>query len=324
MKTALITGIAGQDGSYLAELLLGKSYRVFGTVRRCSVSENQSSRIQHLLEGNVEIRYGDVLDPVSLRNVIEESQPDEIYHLASQSHVGISFDVPRYTLETNGLGTFNVLEAFRFHAPHARFYFAASSEMFGRGVDADRMQRETTRMDPTSPYGIAKVMGYNLTRHYRRAYGLFATCGILFNHESPRRGANFVTAKVIRRAVEIYQKKAEKLVLGNLDSQRDWGHSKDYVRAMWMMLQHDKPDDWVVATGKTRSVRDLCQLVFMMLGLDYRKHVEQDERFMRPEELPYLRGDSSKIRQELGWLPAYSYENMVREMVQAYQILPVA
>ena len=234
------------------------------------------------------------------------------------SHVRISFDMPSFTIQTNALGVLNMLEVYRTICPEAKFYQASSSEMFGNSVEEDGVQRLTTPMNPVSPYGCAKVMGYNLTRHYRYAYKLHACNGILFNHESPRRGSNFVTNKVIKHAVEIKKGLRDKLELGNLDSYRDWGHSKDYVRAMHAIVNHKVPDDFIVSTQRTHSVRDLCQVVFEKLGMDYRDYVVQDERFMRPEELKYLKGDSSKCRDILGWSPEYTFETMIDEMIEKW------
>jgi GDPmannose 4,6-dehydratase len=319
-KRALLTGIGGQDGSYLAELLLSKGYEVYGIVRRHSVAEHQSYRLADIAE-RITTYYGDMTDYGSLVHAIQQSKPTEIFHLASQSHVRISFDVPIYTTEVNAIGTLKMLEAYRNWAPTAAFYFAASSECFGHSCDSDGYQRETTPMNPTSPYGIAKVFGFNATRHYRRAYGLFAANGILFNHGSPRRASNFVTAKVVMGALDIANGKRKTLALGNLDSHRDWGFAGDYVKAMWMMLQHGEPDDWVIASGKTRSVRDLCKHVFGRLGLDYGKHITQDQRYMRPEELPYLRGDSSKARSQLGWEPTHTFEETMDEIIEHHRRL---
>ena len=315
-KKAFITGINGQDGSYLAELLLEKDYKVYGIVRRNSIAEHQESRIDHLVGNGVETSYGDLLDVSSLERMISTIKPDEIYNIAAQSHVRISSDVPQFTVQTNALGVLNMLEAFKYHCPNSRFYQASSSEMFGRSVEEDGYQRETTRMDPTSPYGCAKVFGYNIVRHYRFAHKLFAVNGILFNHESPRRGSNFVTNKVVKSAVRIKQKLQDKLPLGSLDSYRDWGHSKDYVKAMHMMLNHTEPDDFVCATGVTNSVGDMCDYVFNKLDLDYKDYVTQDERFMRPEDLKYLKGDSTKLRETLGWKPEYTFETLMDEMIE--------
>ena len=315
-KKAFITGINGQDGSYLAELLLEKDYEVYGMVRRNSIAEHQESRIDHLVGNGVETSYGDLLDVSSVERMISTIKPDEIYNIAAQSHVRISSDVPQFTVQTNALGVLNMLEAFKYHCPNSRFYQASSSEMFGRSVDEDGYQRETTKMDPTSPYGCAKVFGYNIVRHYRFAHKLFAVNGILFNHESPRRGSNFVTNKVVKSAVRIKQKLQDKLPLGSLDSYRDWGHSKDYVKAMHMMLNHTEPDDFVCATGVTNSVGDMCDYVFNKLDLDYKDYVIQDERFMRPEDLKYLKGDSTKLRETLGWKPEYTFETLMDEMIE--------
>jgi len=313
-KKAFITGINGQDGSYLAEHLLEKDYDVYGIVRRNSVAEHQESRINHL-DGLVTTEYGDLLDVSSLERMIRTIQPDEIYNIAAQSHVRISMDIPQFTVQTNALGILNVLEAYRNNCPTARFYQASSSEMFGRSVDEDGYQRETTKMEPTSPYGCTKVFGYNMVKHYRNAYNLFAVNGILFNHESPRRGANFVTNKVVKSAVEIKKGLEKELPLGNLDAYRDWGHSKDYVRAMHMIMNHTEPDDFVCATGVTNSVGDMCKYVFNKLGMDYKDYVTQDPRFMRSEELKYLRGDSTKLRTTFGWKPEYTFETLMDEMI---------
>jgi GDPmannose 4,6-dehydratase len=311
-KKALITGIAGQDGSYLAELLLSKGYEVHGIVRRNSVSENQDSRIRDL---DVTLHYGDLLDVPSLTRIISEVKPDEVYNLGAQSHVRVSFDVPSFTIQTNALGVLNLLEVCRQVVPNVKFYQASSSEMFGNSVDDDGHQRKTTPMTPTSPYGCAKVMGYNLVRHYRAAYNMHACNGILFNHESPRRGSNFVTNKIVKGAVEIKKGKRKKLALGNLNASRDWGHSKDYVRAMHMIVNNDTAGDWVVATGESRTIRDMCKVTFEKLGLNYEDYVEVDPKYFRAQELDFLKGDSSEIREVLGWKPEYTFESMVEEMV---------
>lgn len=313
-KKAFITGIGGQDGSYLAEYLLEKGYEVYGIVRRNSTPENQSVRLEGVLD-KIHCCYGDLLDQGSLEAALRDIQPDEIYNLAAQSHVRISFDIPQSTVQTNALGVLNLLEAYRRNCPNAKFYQASSSEMFGLTVDEDNFQRETTVMNPVSPYGCAKVFGYNIVRNYRRAYNLHLTNGILFNHESPRRGSNFVTNKVAKAAAKIKLGMQETLELGNMDSFRDWGHSKDYVRAMHLMMQQDEPGDWVVSTMETHSVREMCDLVFKHLELDYRDYVVQNPKFMRPEELQYLRGDSTKIRTELGWEPEYTFKMLMEEMV---------
>ena len=318
-KRALITGISGQDGSYLAEYLLEQGYEVYGIVRRSSVSENQDSRIKHL-HGLIETFYGDMLDVSSLTRIITQVQPDEIYNLAAMSHVRISFDMPSFTIQTNALAVLNLLEAYRTIVPEAKFYQASSSEMFGNSVEEDGLQKLTTTMLPVSPYGCAKLLAFNLVRHYRNAYNLHACNGILFNHESPRRGSNFVTNKVVKTAVEIKKGLREKLELGNLESYRDWGHSKDYVRAMHMILNHETPEEWIVATGKTHSIRELCEHVFTRLGMDYKDYVFQNPKYMRPEELKYLRGDSSRIRKVIGWVPKYTFESMLDEMVDHWML----
>jgi len=313
MKTAFITGIGGQDGSYLAEYLVELGYDVHGIVRRNSTPENQDLRLSKI-EDKITTYYGDLLDQGGLERILDNIQPDEIYNIAAQSHVRISFDIPQFTVQANALGVLNILEAYRRACPHAKFYQASSSEMFGLSVEDDNFQRETTIMNPVSPYGCSKVFGYNIVRNYRRAYGLHATNGILFNHESPRRGSNFVTNKVAKAVAKIKLGLQDKLELGNMDSYRDWGHSYDYVRPMHLMLQHDTPDDWVVSTMETHSVREMCELVFNHLGLDYKDYVIQNPKFMRPEELPYLKGDSTKIRTKLGWKPTYTFKEMMIEM----------
>jgi GDPmannose 4,6-dehydratase len=317
MKKAFITGIGGQDGSYLAEHLITLGYEVHGIVRRNSVSEQQQTRIDHLTN-KVKVYYGDLLDQSGLERLLREIQPDEIYNLAAQSHVRVSYDIPQFTVQTNAVGVLNILEAYRSACPSAKFYQASSSEMFGSAVDEDGFQRETTPMRPVSPYGCSKVFAFNIVRNYRHAYKLHASNGILFNHESPRRGSNFVTNKVVKTAVQIKLGLVDKLELGNLDAYRDWGHSKDYVRAMHLILQQNEPGDWVVSTGETRSVRDMCQYVFGKLGLNYEDYVIQNQKFLRPEELPYLKGDSTRIRTELGWKPEYTFEMMMDEMIESW------
>lgn len=317
MTTALVFGISGQDGFYLSEHLLALGMRVCGMVRRHSVAENQNSRITHL---PVETFYGDITDGESIRRILKIVRPEFIFNLAAQSHVRVSFDEPEYTAQVNGIGVLKLLQAMLDVCPEARLYQASSSEMFGGCVDPDGYQRETTPMHPTSPYGAAKLFGYSMVRHYRRAYKLFAVNGICFNHTSPRRGANFVEAKVVKTAVQIARGEASELVLGNLDSQRDFGHSADYCRAMHLMLQQPEPDDYVIATGETRSVRDLCDYVFSRLGLDYRTYVRQDAQYMRSEELPYLRGDASKARALLGWEPTCTFESMIDEMIDHWKL----
>lgn len=314
MKKALITGINGQDGSYLAELLLEKGYEVHGILKRNSVAETQTTRIEHIRR-DLNLMYGDMTDLSSLIYAVKEVAPDEIYNLAAQSHVKISFDQPIYTAQATGVSTMNLLEAVRLIKPDTRVYQASSSEMYGNTVEEDGYQRETTPMNPVSPYGCSKVFSYHLARNYRNAYGLFVSNGILFNHESPRRGSNFVTNKVCKEAVRIKVGKADALPLGNLDASRDWGHAKDYVEAMWMIVQLDKPDDYVCATGVSHTVRDLVDYVFGKLDLDPNEYVTIDERYFRPEELDALRGDASKLRAATGWEPRYTFETMLDEMI---------
>jgi GDPmannose 4,6-dehydratase len=312
-KKAFITGVGGQDGSYLAEYLLSLDYEVHGMVRRNSTPENQSGRLK-TLRGKITTHYGDLMDQTSIEKLLTEIIPDEIYNLAAQSHVRISFDIPQFTVQTNAVGVINMLEAYKRICPKAKFYQASSSEMFGLTVEDDEFQRETTIMNPVSPYGCAKVFGYNAIRHYRRAYGLHAVNGILFNHESPRRGSNFVTNKVVKAACSIKLGLQDSLELGNMDSYRDWGHSKDYVKAMHKILNHNIADDFVVSTMETHSVREMCDVVFKYLGLNYQDYVIQNPKFLRPEELPYLKGDSSKLRETFGWEPEYTFETMMYEM----------
>ena len=315
-KTALITGINGQSGSYLAEFLIEKGYEVYGTIKRNSVSENQTSRLDSIY-GKIKnnLIYADLVDVPSLIHALKISDPDEVYNLAAQSHVRISFDQPIYTAQVTGIGTLNMLEAIRVYEPKIKMYQASSSEMFGNYIDADGFQRESTPMNPVSPYGCAKVFSYNICKNYRNSYGMFVSNGILFNHESPRRGVNFVTNKVVKTAVEIKLGLSKELVLGNLNASRDWGHAKDYVRAMWLMLQQEEPDDFVCATGVSHTVLELVQHVFGKLSMDWRPYVRIDTKYFRPEELEDLKGDSTKLRAKTGWEPTYSFETMLDEMI---------
>jgi GDPmannose 4,6-dehydratase len=315
MKTALITGISGQDGSYLAEHLLELGYEVHGLVRRVALEDphRRFSRIEHLLD-RITLHPASLESYPSLFHVISRHDFDECYHLAAQSFVAESFADGFSTMNTNINGTHFMLAALRELRPNCRFYFAGSSEMFGKVEETP--QNEKTRFHPRSPYGISKVAGFELTRNYRETYGLFAISGILFNHEGPRRGHEFVSRKITSAAAQIKVGLARELRLGNLDARRDWGHAKDYVRAMHLMLQQPAPEDYVIASGETHTVRELCQLAFEQLGLDYSSYVKIDERFYRPAEVDMLTGDATKARAELGWHPEYTFEQLIREMVQ--------
>ena len=315
-KVALITGINGQDGSYLTELLLGKGYEVWGILKRNSVAENQTARIPEDVFGKVNLEYADMLDMSSLIRVLTKSKPDEIYNLAAQSHVRISFDMPIYTTHSIATGTLNLLEAIRIVVPESKMYQASSSEMFGNNIDSDGYQRETTPMTPVSPYGCAKLYAHSICKNYRNAYGMFISNGILFNHESPRRGTNFVTNKVVKEAVKIKLGKADKLTLGNLEASRDWGHAKDYVYAMWLMLQQKESDDFVCSTGVSHTVKDLVKYVFRRLDLNWKNYIAIDEKYMRSEELEFLKGDCNKAREVLGWKHKYTFETMLDEMIE--------
>ncbi len=315
MKTALITG-CGQDSSYLAEYLLELDYVVHILIRRQSSPENQHSRLDHIKNPNLRYHYGDMTDMSSLFRIVSNVMPDEIYNLAAQSHVRVSFDLPHFTVNTNAMGVLNILEAYRQICPKAKFYQASSSEMFGNCVDEDGKQRENTPMHPVSPYGVSKLFAYSLVRHYRNAYKLHACNGILFNHSSPRRALNFVIPKVIKGAVNIKFGLDDKLELGNLDSSRDFGHAYDYVRGMYQILHHEVADDFIISTMETHTIRDLCKLVFEQLGMDYRDYVVQNPKYLRPEELSYLCGDSKKFRETFPEFKfKYTYESMVKEMV---------
>jgi GDPmannose 4,6-dehydratase len=317
-QKALITGITGQDGSYLAEFLLGKGYEVHGLIRRSSTFSTE--RINHLYrdphdkDAKLFLHYGDLTDGASLRRVLTAVGPDEVYNLAAQSHVRLSFDQPVYTAEAGALGALRLLEAIRDTRLGARFYQASSSEMFGRAAESP--QRETTPFRPCSPYACAKLFGHWQTVNYRETYGLFACCGILFNHESPRRGETFVTRKITRAATRIKEGLQDKLYLGNLDARRDWGYAGDFVRAMWLMLQQDVADDYVVATGENHSVREFAERAFGLLGLNWEDHVEIDERYLRPAEVEELLGDASEARARLGWCPEVAFEDLVSMMTE--------
>jgi len=315
MKTALITGATGQDSSYLMEFLLDKGYRVFGLIRPTSTPS--TSRIAHLLDQITLIR-GDVGDLASLVRAVEAAQPDEVYNLAAMSFVPDSWSQPEKAIDIVAGGVGRMLEALRMVKPKARFYQASSSEMFGKVLETP--QRETTPFNPQSPYGVAKCAGHRLVDVYRRSYDMFACSGILFNHESPRRGLEFVTRKITRAAAMIKAGKQDRLALGNLDAKRDWGFAGDYVRAMWMMLQQDTPDDFVIATGETHTVREFCEAAFARVGLDYRNHVEIDPAFYRPAEVDILLGDPSKAKEILGWEPEVKFEALVNMMVDAEQV----
>jgi len=310
MKTALITGVTGQDGSYLADFLLEKGYRVVGMVRRTSTIN--FDRISHI-QDKIELAQGDLLDQVSLVDIMKECQPDEIYNLAAQSFVPTSWRQPVLTGEFTALGVTRMLDAMRMVVPEARFYQASSSEMFGKVREVP--QNERTPFYPRSPYGVAKVYGHWITVNYRESYGLFACSGILFNHESPRRGLEFVTRKVTHGAARIKLGLDGQLPMGNLEAQRDWGFAGDYVRAMWLMLQQDKAEDFVVSTGKPHSVRELLEVAFGHLGLDPRNHVKVDERFIRPADVDQLVGDATKAREKLGWEPKVTFEELIKKMV---------
>jgi GDPmannose 4,6-dehydratase len=318
MKKAFLTGITGQDGSYLAELLLGKGYEVHGLIRRSSTFN--TDRIDHLYhdfhdpDTRLFLHYGDLSVSGQLMDLLHSITPDEIYHLGAQSHVRVSFDMPEYTGDITGMGTLRILEAIRKTGIKTKFYQASSSEMFGAAAPP---QSEKTIFQPRSPYAAAKVYAYYIAQNYRDAYGIFASNGILFNHESPRRGETFVTRKITRAATQIKLGLKEKLYLGNLDSKRDWGFAGDYVEAMWMMLQQEKPDDFVIATGETHSVREFAEKVFAKLGLDYNKYVIVDQRYFRPTEVDVLLGDSAKAKLIFGWQPKINFENLIDMMIAA-------
>jgi len=314
VKNALITGVTGQDGSYLSELLLSKGYKVIGLKRRTSVLN--TSNVNHLYENpNFKLVYGNLNDVGSMYRILSTHKPDEVYNLAAQSHVRTSFEVPEETVDSVAMGTMRLLEACRNTVPNARFYQASSSEMYGDNMDP--MKNEDTRMTPASPYAAAKLFAHNLVRNYREGYKMHASAGILFNHESPRRGETFVTRKITRAAARIKLGLQDKLYLGNLDAKRDWGFAGDYVEAMWLMLQQDVPDDYVIATGECHSVREFLESVFELAKLDYRKHVEIDTRLYRPHEVPFLQGDASKAKRILDWQPKFNFSGLVKLMYES-------
>ena len=319
MKKALITGITGQDGSYLTEFLLAKGYEVHGIIRRASTFN--TGRIDHLYKDphingvRLFLHYGDIADSTNLIKLLYQIQPEEVYHLAAQSHVRVSFDIPEYTADVTALSTIRILEAVREAGVKPRFYQASSSEMFGKVQEVP--QRETTPFHPRSPYGVAKVCAHWATINYRESYDLFACCGILFNHESPRRGETFVTRKITRAVARIKAGQQSKLYLGNLDAKRDWGYAREYVEAMWLMLQQDRPDDFVIATGETHSVEEFLSEAFSHVNLDWRDYVELDPKYLRPAEVDLLVGDASKAKRQLGWEPKVTFKELVRLMVDA-------
>jgi GDPmannose 4,6-dehydratase len=316
-KRALITGITGQDGSFLAELLLSKGYEVFGSIRRHSIDEVINSRIGHIIK-DVNLEYADLTDLDSMQKIVDKSKPDEVYNLASQSDVKVSYENPIYTANTIAIGTLNLLEAIRHHSTNSNVYQACTSEMFGGSIDEDGYQRETTPFKPANPYACAKAFSFNVGVNYRVAYNMYISNGILFNHESSRRGENFVTTKVVKAAVKIHKGLQADLKLGTLDSYRDWGHAKDYVKSMHLILQQDKADDYVCATGKVHSIKDLCEYVFRRLGMDYRDYVKLDPNFVRPQETKHFKGDHSKLTRDTGWIPEFSFEDTMDEMIDFY------
>jgi len=319
VRKALITGITGQDGSYLAELLLSKDYEVHGIIRRASTFNTE--RIDHLYNDphvngvRLFLHYGDLADSSNLMKLLHSIQPEEVYHLGAQSHVRVSFDIPEYTGDVTALSTTRLLDAMRQTGISARFYQASSSEMFGKVRETP--QKETTPFYPRSPYGVAKVYAYWITQNYRESYGMFASNGILFNHESPRRGETFVTRKITRAVAHILAKKQDKLYLGNLEARRDWGYAPEFVEAMWLMLQQSEPDDFIIATGETHSIREFLDEAFGLVGLDWHRFVEIDPRYMRPAEVDILMGDNTKARKKFGWVPRTSFKELVKLMVEA-------
>ena len=313
-KKALITGIGGQDGSYLAEFLLKKKYAVYGILPRRSSPELQILRIEKILP-KINLSYGDILDKSNIDEIVKRIKPHEIYHLAAQSHVGISFRSPFLTTQIDCIGALNVLESVKTNSPSTKFYNAATSEIYGNYNKKNKIN-EGSVMEPVSPYGVSKLAAYHFVKIYRESYKLFAVNGILFNHESPRRGLNFVTAKIVKGALDIKFNNQKYLELGNLDAKRDWGHAKDYVKAMWMMLQQKKPQDFVISTGKTKSVRDVLKYVFKRLNLnDYKNYIKKNKRYIRPNELHHLKGDPKKAKKILKWKHEYTFETMLDEMI---------
>jgi GDPmannose 4,6-dehydratase len=320
MKRAFITGITGQDGYYLSKHLIEQGYEVHGLKRRHSQHESELGTLTRAPFANdIKWHYGDVTDYSSIERVFHIAKPHEVYNLAAQSHVRVSFDAPQFTVQVNAIGALNMLEATRQIAPYARFYQASTSEMFGNQIDPDGFQRETTPLIPASPYGASKLFAHNMVHQYRNSYNLFATAGILFNHESPFRGGNFVTQKVVRGVVNIAKGKQTTLHLGNLNAQRDWGHAADYVRAMHLMLQQEQPKDYVVATGEVHTIRQMVDFVFNHFGFDANKHIVINETHKRPEDVEYLRGDPTKAEVELGWTRKYTFETTMEDMIR-YEI----
>lgn len=313
MKKALVTGCSGQDASYLCEFLISKGYEVHGMLRRSSTPHTE--RIEHLMNGKIFIHYGDMSDSMSILNLLIHIKPDEIYHLAAQSHVGLSFEMAEFTGDITGLGTIRILEAIRKSGLQCRFYHASSSEMYGKVMQTP--QTEVTPFNPRSPYGCSKVFAHHCTVNYREAYGIYACNGILFNHESPRRGETFVTRKITKAVARIKRGMQNELFLGNLDAKRDWGYAKEYVEAMWLMLQQERPDDYVIATGETHSVAEFVYEAFSYVGLDWTKYVKYDREFVRPSEVDLLIGDASKAKEKLGWTPKVTFRELVHLMVNA-------
>lgn len=318
-KKVALFGASGMDGSNLIDYLLTQNCEIDCLIRRHSVAENQQYRLENV-KNLIHCEYGDLTDKISVNRFISNSKPDYIINLGAMSHVRISFDIPEFTMNTNFIGNQNVLEAYKIFCPEAKYYFAGSSEMFGLNVDDDMFQRESTSFNPTSPYGISKAASVNMVHHYRRAYGLHACVGILFNHTGIRRGSNFVEQKVCKQAAEIKLGLRKNIELGNLDTYRDFGASVDYVKAMWKILNHDIADDFVIATGVATSIREMCSVVFKYLDMNYMDYIIQNPAFMRSEELPYLRGDSTKAKNILGWTPTYTFEELMREMVDYWMI----